>query len=80
VDVLQHRGLGIIGEGHVVELDPALERPRLACAGPLGDDGVGVQDRLHALDAHRRLRDRAAHLGEVLHRLEELREIGEEDG
>ena len=79
VNVLQHRRLGVVGEGHVLELDPALQRPRVARVGALRDDGVGVQDRLHALDAHRRLRDRAAHLGEVLHRLEELREVGEED-
>jgi hypothetical protein len=80
VDVLQHRRLGIVGEGHVFELDPALQRPRVARVGPLGDDGVGVQNGLHALDAHRGLRDRAAHFREILHGLEELREISEEDG
>ncbi len=78
--VLEHGLLRIIGEGHVIEHDLPAERAGIACAGSLRHDHVGIEDRLDALDRDRGLGDRVAHLGEILHRLEELAQVGEEDG
>ena len=47
--------------------------------GPLRNDLVGRQHFLDTLERHRCLRDGACGAGEILHRLEELGQIGEVD-
>jgi hypothetical protein len=78
--VLEHGFFRIVGEGDVLKHDFQADCPRLACVGSLRHDHVGIENRLDALDRDRGLSDRVAHLGELLHRLEELAQVGEEDG
>ena len=60
----------------MLENNLALELARIARVGLLRNDRIGVEDRLDALQADRGLRDDVGHFREVLHRLEELVEIG----
>ena len=52
--------------------------PGSRASGFLRNDRVGVEDRLDALQADRGLGDDVSHLREILHRLEELVEVGKE--
>ena len=79
IDVAQHRRSRVVGKGDVLENDLALELARIARVGLLRDDRVGFEDRLHALQTDCGLRDDVRHFRQILHRLEELVQIGEED-
>ena len=63
----------------MVERDFAAREFGRARVGTFRDHLIGFQDRLHALGGHRDLRHGVGHLGEVLHGLEEARQVGEED-
>ena len=77
---LQHRARGIVREGDAIELDRSLEPSGLYGIRPFRDAHVDVENAADPFHADRGLRDRARHLGEVLHRLEELVQVGKEDG
>ena len=77
VDVAQHGGFRIVGEGHMLQHDLALEPARIARVRLLRNDRVGVENRLDTFQADRCLRDDIGHFREVLHRVEELIEVGE---
>ena len=55
----EHRRIGSVAEGDVLERDLALWRGRLDGVGPLVNDVVGHKDLLDALEGDGGLRDRA---------------------
>ena len=78
VDVLEHQAVRLIAERDVRELDAALEARRALGVGAFANLAVDRQQLADALEAHRRHRQRVAHLREILHRLVHLVEIEHE--
>ncbi len=79
-DVAQHRPFGVVTECDVLEFDLALERRRFDGHRSFRHRLVGVADRGHALEADADLGEGVGHHREVADRLEELRQVGQEDG
>ena len=78
-NIPQHLCLIVVAKGDVLECDCALDPARIGGVRVFANDFVGRQDFLDALERDRRLRNRAGHACEVLHRFEELRKVGEID-
>ena len=79
VDVLEDELVRLITKSDVVEGDVAGEARRGLRVRRLREEGITVQDLLDAVHADGRLGGRVRHLREVLHRLEHLAEVEEED-
>ena len=78
VDVLQHRLVGLVGEGDAAQLDAAVDPAHRRGVGGVDDARLGVQQLQHLLAAgHRRLHG-GVELAELLDRLEEAADVGQE--
>ena len=71
--------VGAVVEADLVELDPAAERRRAACARRVADEALDVEHFPDALVADRRLGDGVGHLREVAHGLVHLAQVPDEE-
>ena len=78
VDVVQHRLVGVVAEGHVAELDLSAHVGQVDGVRRVEHVGVGVEHRVDLLHrGHRRL-ERVVELAELLQRVEEAVQVADE--
>ena len=78
-DAVQHLGAALaVGEPDVLELDPACDLWQLLRIRPVGQPGIGIQHVEDLVQRRRSRQERLVELGQLLDRLEEVREQPDE--
>jgi hypothetical protein len=80
IDVVQHNGIGVVGEGHVIEADLTLNRRQFDCGGALEHGWFALQEVLELEDRGPALLERVVLLHEELDGGEEPVDVEEEGG